>query len=367
MGLFLGLILAFTIPLVFLGIIRKADFYQVGEYHLILISLGGGVLAYLFASLTNITLRLSSMLDPSTIELFIAPVLEEILKGLVLLCLIRLSRFTFSVDGALYGFATGIGFAILENYEYIGRDISIGALVALQRVFSANLVHATSGAIIGIALGIFHLSRTGTRWPILALGLFLAIWQHMVYNIISYDGSSLVGAFGIGILGTVFIYLVMLRGKRRAQNWIKQKLGMDDRVTRGEVAVVERLSSMDVLLLPVVERFGAETASKVENLLYLQARLAIKRKILESCQDDQKMQEALEAEMREMRTEMEKARRDIGAYAMLFVRGLFTEEMISVWERMQAKIREQSALNRNQKGGGLWSSLEERLEAPTDT
>ena len=367
MGLIFGLILAFTIPLVFLGIIRKVDFYQVGEYHLILISLGGGVLAYLFASLTNITLRLSSMLDPRTIELFIAPVLEEILKGLVLLCLIRFSRFTFSVDGALYGFAIGIGFAILENYEYIFRDISIGLVVALQRVFSANLVHATGAAIIGIALGVFHLRRAGARWLILALGLFLAIGQHMIYNIISYSGTSLVGAFGIGILGTVFIYLAMLSGKRQAQNWIKQKLGMGDRVTRGEVAVVEHLLSMDDLMLPVVERFGAGTAVKVEKLLYLQARLGIKRKTLESFQNNKKMRKALEVEMREMRMKMEKARREIGAYAMLFVRGLFTEEMISVWEQMQAKIRERSALNGNQKGGGVWSSLEERLKASTDS
>jgi hypothetical protein len=189
----------------------------------------------------------------------------------------------------------------------------------------------------------------------------------MFFNITIENVTSPFIAIGTGILGVVFVYLAMIRGKKQAQIWIKQKLGMDDRVTSGEVAVVDRLPSIDDLLLPVLERFGPETASKVEKLLYLQARLGIKRKILESFQTDAMVRNALEAEMCEMLTEMDAARREIGAYAMLFVRGLFTEEMVSVWEQMQAKIQARSALNDGQKGGGLWSSLEERLKAPTDS
>jgi RsiW-degrading membrane proteinase PrsW (M82 family) len=364
MGLIFGLILASLLPLLFLGIIRKFDFYKIGQYHLILISLGWGFFAYLFASLTNTTIEISGMVARETIEHFIAPVLEEILKCLILLYLIRLPKFTYSVDGALYGFAVGIGFAIVENFEYAVTDPSVPAVIL--RILSANLVHASSSAIIGIALGVFHLRRTRSRWLVLALGLLLAIGQHMFFNIMTVHAASPLIAIGIGILGAVIIYLVMQRGKKQAQNWIKQKLGVADRVTPGEVVAVDRLPSMDDLLLPVLERFGPETASKVEKLLYLQARLGIKRKTLESFQQDAMMLNAVETEIREMQTEMDEARRDIGAYAMLFVRGLFTEEMVSIWEQVQAKVREQSALNGGQKGGGLWSSLDERLKAPTE-
>jgi RsiW-degrading membrane proteinase PrsW (M82 family) len=364
MGLIFGLILAFFFPLLFLGIIRKSDFYQIGQFHLILASLGWGVFAFLFASLTNTTIEISGMIDPETIEHFIAPVLEEVLKGLILLYFIRLPKFTYSVDGALYGFATGIGFAIFENFEYAVNDPSIPSVIL--RIFSANLVHASSTAIIGIALGVFHLGRTRSRGLVLALGLLLAVGQHMFFNIMIVHTASPLIAIGIGILGAVFIYLVMQRGKRQAQKWIEQKLGIDDRVTPGEVAAVDRLPSMDDLLLPVLERFGPETASKVEKLLYLQARLGIKRKTLESFQKDAMMRNAVETEIREMQTEMDEARRDIGAYAMLFVRGLFTEEMVSIWEQVQARVRERSVLNGGQKGGGLWSSLDERLKAPTE-
>ena len=70
----------------------------------------------------------------------------------------------------------------------------------------------------------------------------------------------------------------------------------------------------------------------------------------------------VEAELHEMRTEMEDIRSAIGTYAMLFVRGLFTDEMASVWDQMQVKIQERSAATGGQKGGGLWSSLEERVK-----
>jgi hypothetical protein len=74
----------------------------------------------------------------------------------------------------------------------------------------------------------------------------------------------------------------------------------------------------------------------------------------------------METEINEMRTKMEQIRRSIGTYAMLFVRGLFTEEMVSVWERVQVKIQERSAGRVGQIGGGLWSSLEGRIKSPTE-
>jgi hypothetical protein len=48
----------------------------------------------------------------------------------------------------------------------------------------------------------------------------------------------------------------------------------------------------------------------------------------------------------------------------LFVRGIYTEDVISVWDQMQAKIQERSAETNGQKGGGLWSSLDNRLNQP---
>jgi hypothetical protein len=185
----------------------------------------------------------------------------------------------------------------------------------------------------------------------------------MLYNKISHGGTSLFAAFIIGILGVGFITLVMHNGKKQARNWIQEKLGMEDRVTQGEIAAIDRLPSPGDVLFPVFERFGAETASQAEKLLYIQARLGIKRKALDGFQNNDTTREDLEAEINEMHTDMEEVRRSIGTYPMLFIRGLFTEDMISVWDQMQAKTQERSAATGGQKGGGLWSSLDERVKS----
>jgi RsiW-degrading membrane proteinase PrsW (M82 family) len=365
MNFFFGLALAFIAPLFFLGLIRQFDLYRIGQSQTILACAGWGAVAFAPAALTHSSLARFQLIDQHIIGQFVAPVLEEALKALILIYLIRRPQFTYFLDGALYGFATGIGFAIAENIEYITHDQTFALTVAFQRTFSTTLIHASSSAVIGAALGVFRLETSRARWLVLALGLFLAIGQHISFNIMIMivRERELVLSIISGFLGVFFIALIMQHGQKQARKWITQKLGMGDRVTRNEVNAVDRLGGAGEPLRPVFERFGAETAGRVEKLLYLQARLGIKRKTLDSFRDNAVMRNAVEAEIRAMRTEMEEVRRAIGTYAMLFVRGLFTDEMASVWDRMQVKIQERSAVSGGQKGCGLWSSLEQRVKS----
>ena len=366
MGTILGLLLAFIIPLLFLGIIRKFDFYQTGQYRYIILCLVWGGIAYFLAVFTNRLIVGSGLATWDTVIRFSAPITEEFLKALFLLFLVQRPQFTYSVDGAVYGFASGIGFAVFENYEYVTSTPEIALAVALQRVFSTNLIHASSSAIVGITLGVFRLETTRSRWMILLAGIVLAIGQHMLFNNMVSRGTYLVVAVGAGLVSTAYIYYSIRRGIQNARGWIKEKLGMDDRVTSGEAALVNHLESADEILAPIADRFGAEKASQVEVLLFLQARLGIKRKTLDSFQENEKMRHAVETEMSEMRAQMEGIRRAIGTYVMLFVRGTYTEDVISVWDQMQAKIQAQSAETKGQKGGGLWSSLDNRLNQPVN-
>jgi hypothetical protein len=51
---------------------------------------------------------------------------------------------------------------------------------------------------------------------------------------------------------------------------------------------------------------------------------------------------------------------------MFFVRGTYTEDVLSVWDQMQARIQERSDKTGGQKGGGLWSALDNRLGKPAE-
>ena len=372
MSIALGLLLAVTVPLLFLGIIHKSDFYQTGQFHIILRCLFLGGITFALATFIYSALENLWQINTNTIDHFAAPIYEEILKGLMLLYLFRRAKFTYSVDGALYGFAIGTGFAIFENFSYICGDLSDAVIVATQRIFSANLVHAISSASIGITLGISRSRNSRLQWQIPAIGLLLAIGQHMLYNnmlhIINTPNIKIpLGVIFIpGVPGIFFILYIMKRGKKDARKWIKEKLGMDSRVTRSEVALVDSLTEPKDALYPVAERFGAEKTLLAEKMLYLQANIGIKRKALDSCRDEDTTRKSIEAEINKLHADMKKIQREIGTYAMLFVRGLFTEEMISVWDQIQVKIQERSAANNGQKGGGVWLSLDERVKSPTE-
>lgn len=371
MEIVIGLLLATSIPLVFLVFIRQLDFYQTGQFRTILLSLVLGGIAATLAAIINGSLEHFGLLDVDNIRRFVAPFHEEIVKGLFLLYVLRRSRFSYSVDGILYGFSIGIGFAVVENYFFVTKD-PLPANIAFQRIFTTSLVHAFSSAILGIALESYRSRSFRLQVFIPVFGFVLAIGQHMLYNNAIYifyttgNQDPVFVSFIPGILGIYFIYVVMARGRKQAREWIKEKLGMTDRVTRSEVTAIDQFSSTDDIFLPIVERFGVEKAKQVEQLLYLEARIGIKRKSLEGVKNNLTMHNAIESDIDEMRTDMEQIRRSIGTYTMLFVRGLFTEEMVSVWERMQAKILERSAGMVDRIGGGLWSSLEERVKSPTE-
>jgi hypothetical protein len=63
----------------------------------------------------------------ATYTRYVAPPVEEALKALVIAALIRAHRIGFLVDGAIFGFAVGTGFAMVENLDYLAIEAGGGA------------------------------------------------------------------------------------------------------------------------------------------------------------------------------------------------------------------------------------------------
>jgi hypothetical protein len=209
---------------------------------------------------------------------------------------VRRPNFTYFVDGAIYGFAAGIGFAVVENYEYIANLQSAGLGLAISRVLSSNLIHASASALIGIAIGLARFERPLRRLLTMLAGWLVAILLHSVFNhlVISVTGGMLlVYAAGVGLGGAALIAFIISRGLAEEKQWIEEKLGDADRVTQKEAAIVQKLSGLQDILAPLAERFGSEKAEQIEKFLVIQARLGILRKTLDKLNDD-KMRTAVE-------------------------------------------------------------------------
>ncbi|HUH95794.1 MAG TPA: PrsW family glutamic-type intramembrane protease, partial [Anaerolineales bacterium] len=354
----IALTIATLIPLVFLYAVYVLDMYHTGAFRSILYCLAWGGVAYFLAVLVNDTLVNNNLVREDVLVRFTAPFVEETLKGLFLLYLIRRPSFTYFVDGAIYGFACGIGFAIFENYEYVLGNPSSAVALAISRVLSTNLIHATGSALIGISLGIWRLEKSRFRFLLPLGGWLLALAMHSTFNNIVSDNNVLIFAFGLSFMGIGAIVVAIFRGLKEEKSWIEEELGMADRVTSNEAAIVQRLNKVGDILSPLAERFGSQKASQIERFLLMQARLGILRKTAEKLQE-QDLRRATQQQIEQLRQEMDEARRSVGAYCMLYLRNIFPENQSPIYDLLQQRL---ASTDKNLAGTGLWKTLDQRVK-----
>lgn len=367
---FLALLIAAFIPILFLYLIYTLDLYKTGQFRLVLVCFLWGGSAFAGAYFLNPALAGAFHLDWDTqVVRYIAPVVEEILKALILAYLVSRIDFTYFVDGAIYGFAAGIGFAVFENWQYIFGTSGQAVGVAVGRVLSTNLMHASASAVVGIVVGLARFRRFSGRTAYMVGGLFLAMLLHSGYNNLVTrvnTGLLLIYAAMVGFCAVGFIAFIIKRGLAEEKGWIEEKLGAADRVTKGEKAVVRRLGNLQEILEPLAHKFGDEKADKIEKLLLAQAQLGIQRKMYEKLTDE-KMRSAIEKKMDGLREEMDAIRRQVGSYAMLYLRHTIPQESSPLWGRLENLIQERAADRPASAGLGVWAIIQNRAARTTDS
>jgi len=346
-GMSLTLILAFIIstivPLIALWLIRTLDLYGTGAFRTVIICFMWGIIAFGAAYGINTFMVQTGLVSRIVFERYTAPIIEEILKSLILLFLVRRANFTYFVDGAIYGFAAGIGFAIVEDYSYVlgHGDAAMG--VAIARVLSTNLMHASASAMIGIAVGWARFHKEPFKLLATLGGYAVSMGLHIGFNTLVTskvpDVLLLTYAIVVGFVSAAVIATAIRRGLAEEKAWIKETLGEADRVTAGEAAVVHNLEKVAKLLTPIATKFGKEKSQQAQKFLTLQAQLGIKRKTLEKLSDEN-MLARTRSEMDDIRHEMEEIRRSLGTYIMLYIRNIFPPEAESLFGDVGSRIEE---------------------------
>ena len=153
----------------------------------------------------------------------VAPVTEEVMKGLGILYAVRRRTIDSVTDGIVYAGWIGAGFALVENVEYFVFAAAEGALVPvlIARGLLSPFAHPLFTVWIGIAVG---RAVVRGRNPVLGAvpGLVVAIVLHGLWNLATVVATSggigwaLVLAFGFVALfaGTATVLVVgRLRGR----------------------------------------------------------------------------------------------------------------------------------------------------------
>jgi RsiW-degrading membrane proteinase PrsW (M82 family) len=354
-----GILTAVAVPLLFLALVRWLDLYASGSFKVVLLCAGWGAVAFLLA------LQMDAVITEYagftlTITLF-GPIVEEILKSLVLVYATRRRDFTYFVDGAVYGFAAGAGFALLENLYYFSTVEGSGLALGFSRSFSTALMHGSATALVGIALGRLRYGRGASRLASLFLGWVAAMALHIGFNnLVDRTQSALtlplaitLGLGGVGLVAG-FIFLGLAEERR----WLRETLGRQVGVSAGEAAVVQKLDNLESLLAPVGEHFGPEKRQQAEAFLKLQAKLGLKRKVQELT-PDAKQRAEMARQVAALRADIDVIRKGLGIYCMSYIRSILPPESEPLWDRLGHALEERSEVS----GPGLWQTIESKMEA----
>jgi protease PrsW len=262
--------------LLFLGLLVFLDSFKLVSLRSVLLAVLAGAAAALAGAQANGWLLDATGLPTPAFSRYVAPLVEETLKALWVVFLLRRGRMGFLVDAAILGFAVGAGFALVENVEYLRAMAEPRLLLWLARGFGTAILHGATTAIFAIlakALADRHHGR-----PVLFLvpGLLAAVLVHSLYN--HFPVSPLLAA-GVILLGLpLLVIAVFERSERATRDWLG--VGLDT-----DLELVEAIASGQALetrvgeyLRSLKERFPGEVVADMLCLLRIQAELAIRAK-----------------------------------------------------------------------------------------
>jgi len=222
--------IAAIVPMsVYLILIWKFDRYDREPFKFVFINYIWGALgAIIFALiLSSIITGLASLFvkDSDVLGKFgaivVAPVVEEITKGIFLLITVSSKKFDNITDGIVYGGAIGLGFGMTENFLYFVTASSSAAnwiaLVIVRSLFSA-VMHCVSTATLGAFLGSAKFKSTNTKIFFALTGLLIAMLIHSFWNsAVSFESTAYLGFLFMiaSILIFIFVYSISIKREKK--------------------------------------------------------------------------------------------------------------------------------------------------------
>ena len=262
--------------LCFLAALIYLDSYKLVRPRWVAIAIAvGGVLAA-GCWWINVRLQTALGLDVLTYSRYAAPIIEETAKGLAIVALVRANRIGFLVDAAIYGFAIGAGFALVEALAYWSVLSSPSWSLWIVRGFGTAVMHGGATAIFAIVGK--GLEERGSRagylgWPV---ALALAIVIHSFFN--HFFLSPVLSTALILLLLPPLAYWIFQRSERGLEAWLN--VGFDADTELLELILKGKVSETPVgtYLHSLRERFSGPIVVDLLNYLRIHLELSLRAK-----------------------------------------------------------------------------------------
>ncbi len=188
--------------------------------------------------------------------IFIAPVVEEVAKGCVLLLVAMRRDFNSVADGVVFGAAAGLGFGMTENFLYFNQVYgSAGFSAWIENIYVRTLysavLHCVTTSTFGMALGFVKFrSETPRKGWIVLGGLALAMILHGFWNACMVLGdtfhSPILVQAGLAALPVLVILLLIV---------YQISLYMEGRIFRAELMEESEMGTIPASDVPTLTSY----------------------------------------------------------------------------------------------------------------
>lgn len=261
--------------LCFLLILVWLDSYKLVRISPLVITIAAGAAAAGLSWLINSGL-LRAGVPVELLSRLAAPIVEEPLKAVALIALLRSNRIGFHVDATIFGFAAGTGFALVENTYYLHTLGDAGPATWIIRGFGTALMHGGSSAIFAIVAKTLGERRGGIDAASWLLAFLPAIVVHGFFN--QFFLTPLFSALTVLVLLPPLLLAVFQRSERAVREWLGT--GFDE-----DVALLEQLLTGEFsesrpgrYLQSIREHFPGEVLADMLCYLRLHLELSIRAK-----------------------------------------------------------------------------------------
>ena len=313
----------------FLAALVWLDSYKLVRVRLVLGTIALGCVAAAISYPANSAVLQLTQIDFGAYTRYFAPLLEESLKAVVVIMLIRHNRIGFLVDAAILGFAVGAGFAILENLFYLQLIPGTKLGTWIVRGFGTALMHGGATAIFAV---VSH-ALVGQKLTLGALpflpGFAIAAITHSVFN--HFFFSPITNTLLIVAALPLLLVLVFQKSETSVANWLGSGFDSDTEllhlINSGEFSS----SKIGLYLHSLKEKF--EGAVVVDLLCYLRLHieLSIRAKGLMMMRESGFMNKAGE-ETKAKLEEMQFLEKSIGPTGKLAIKPFIRMSREDLWQ-----------------------------------
>ena len=260
---------------------------------------------------------------------YVSPFIEEVLKASIILVLLRLNRIGFLVDAAIFGFAVGAGFAMIENLYFLQFLPETNAGVWIVRGFGTAIMHGGTTAIFAVA-GRALMSANRNLGMIAYLpGLLIASLTHSIFN--HFFLHPILNTVGVLVVLPMLMAAVFQQSEKSVEDWLDVGFDADtellELINSGELSE----SKVGQYLLSLKEKFDGAIVADLLCYLRLHVELALRAKGLLMMRESG-FQNTPGEETRAKLEEMKYLEKSIGATGKLAIRPFLQMSRKDLWQ-----------------------------------